>query len=360
MSDEKQNVAQAAATNVNQKLEQNGNGNNNGAKPGAFGLDIGTSRIVVATSDNPREARTELNAFVAVPSSEMAENVLKHKQMVYERNCKNLYVYGNDSDFFASFLNTDARRPMRDGLLNPQEEKSQHIMQLIIQRLVPRASKGQSLFFSVPGKGEGVNGKLVYHEAVLRSFLQSLGYTAKALNEGQAVVFSELQDENFTGIGISFGGGMCNVSVSFMSMPMITFSVPKGGDYIDRNVAEVMGETNTTKVRLEKEEGLDLSKQPKDDVQRALHIYYEDVIHTVIERLRQEFASSSALPKIDRPMPIVLAGGTAKPAGFLQKFENMLRAEGNFPIEISDVRMAKDPLTATAHGCYIAALSEMK
>jgi hypothetical protein len=357
MSDEKQNaqVANAAA----QKSEQNGN-YGNGAKTGAFGLDIGTSRIVVATSDNPRETRTELNAFVAVPSSEMAENVLKHKQMVYERNCKNLYVYGNDSDFFASFLNTDARRPMKDGLLNPHEEQSQHIMQLIIQRLLPRARKGETLFFSVPGKGEGVNGKLVYHEAVLRSFLQSLGYTAKALNEGQAVVFSELQEENFTGIGISCGGGMCNVSVSFMSMPMITFSVPKGGDYIDSNVAEVLGEANTTKVRLEKEEDLDLSRQPKGDLERALHIYYEDVIHTVIERLRQEFAGSSALPKIDRPMPIVLAGGTARPAGFKQKFEQVLAAGGDLSFPVSDVRMAKDPLTATARGCYIAAHSEMK
>jgi hypothetical protein len=356
MSEEKQNVqvANAAA----QKVDQNANGN--GQKPGAFGLDIGTSRIVVATSSNPRETRTELNAFVAVPCSEMAENVLKHKQMVYERNCKSIYVYGNDSDFFASFLNTDARRPMKDGLLNPQEEQSQHIMQLIIQRLLPKARKGETLFFSVPGKGEGVGGKLVYHEAVLRSFLQSLGYTAQGLNEGQAVVFSELQDENFTGIGISCGGGMCNVSVSFMSMPMITFSVPKGGDYIDRNVAEVMGEANATKVRLEKEEGMDLSKQPRTDLERAMHIYYEDVIHTVIERLRAEFASSSQLPKIDRPMPIVLAGGTARPAGFKQKFEQVLAAGGDLPFPVSDVRMAKDPLTATAHGCYIAALSEMK
>jgi actin-like ATPase involved in cell morphogenesis len=297
MSDEKVNVAQAAAINANQKLEQSGNGN--GQKTGAYGLDIGTSRIVVATSSNAREARTELNAFVAVPCSEMAENVLKHKQMVYERNCKNIYVYGNDSDFFASFLNTDARRPMRDGLLNPHEDQSQHIMQLIIQRLVPRARKGETLFFSVPGKGEGVNGKLVYHEAVLRSFLQSLGYTAKSLNEGQAVVFSELQDENFTGIGISCGGGMCNVSVSFMAMPMITFSVPKGGDYIDRNVAEVMGEPNTTKIRIEKEEGLDLSRQPKGDIERALHIYYEDVINTMIERLRVEFGAEEVFEDPD-------------------------------------------------------------
>src|SRR5918911_1942889 len=280
--------------------------------------------------------------------------------MMEEKNCKNLYVYGNDSDFFASFLDTDARRPMSFGLLNPREENSQKMIQNIIQLMIPRAKKGEVLCFSVPGKGEGVNGNLVYHEAVLKNFLQSLGYNAKPLNEGQAVVFSELQEENFTGIGVSFGGGMCNVSVSFMSMPMITFSIPKGGDYIDQNVTEVLGEANTTKVRLEKEENLDLSRPPKDDLSRALHIYYEDVLQTLIDRLRAEFSASSQLPKIDRPMPVVLAGGTAKPTGFLQKFEQMLVAGGEFPIEISDVRMAKDPLTATAHGCYIAAMSEMK
>jgi hypothetical protein len=330
-------------------------------KSGAVGLDIGTSRIVVADSSDSRAARTELNAFVAVPASDMIEQVLKQKHMVFARNCKNLYVYGNDSDFFASFMNVAARRPMRDGLLNPQEEQSQHIMQLIVQRLVPRARKNNEvLYFSVPGKGEGVNGKLVYHQAVLKSFLSSLGYNAKPLNEGQAVVFSELQDENFTGIGISFGGGMCNVSVSFMSMPMITFSLPKGGDYIDRNTTEVLGEANSTKVRLEKEEHLDLSRPPKDDLSRALHIYYEDVLQTLIDSLRAEFSASSQLPKIDRPLPVVLAGGTARPTGFLQKFEQMLVAGGEFPIEISDVRMAKDPLTATARGCYIAAMSEMK
>jgi hypothetical protein len=73
-----------------------------------------------------------------------------------------------------------------------------------------------------------------------------------------------------------------------------------------------------------------------------------------------EFKHSSQLPKVDRPMKVVLAGGTARPAGFLHKFETMLRAEGDFPIEIAEVRMAKDPLTTTANGCYIAAMSEAK
>jgi hypothetical protein len=333
---------------------------NVGTKTGAIGLDIGTSRIVVADSPGGHEARTELNAFVAVPNSEMAENMLKQRNMVYERNCKNLYVYGNDSNFFASFLDTDARRPMQYGLLNPKEEMSQQIMQLIIKRLIPQARKNEPLCFSVPGKGEGVNGNLLYHEAVLKNFLQSLGYNAKAINEGQAVVFSELQEENFTGIGISFGGGMCNVSVSLMSMPMISFSIPKGGDYIDQSVAEVLGESNTTKVRLHKEEHLDLFRPAKDDLSRALHIFYEDVLQTLVDKLRVEFSRSGKLPKVDRPLPIVLAGGTARPLGFLQKFESVLKSGDEFPIQISDVRMAKDPLATTAHGCYIAAMSEAR
>ena len=327
-------------------------------KPNALGLDVGTSRIVV--SNGSSQTRSELNAFVAVPSSEMAENVLRQRNMVYERNCKNLYVYGNDSDFFASFLDTDARRPMQSGLLNPREDMSHKIMQLIIKRVVPQSRKNETLCFSVPGRGENAQGNLVYHEAVLKNFLQSLGYNAKSVNEGQAVVFSELADENFTGIGISFGGGMCNVSVSLMSMPMISFSLPKGGDYIDRSVAEVMGETNTTKVRIHKEENLDLSRNPQDDMSRALHIFYEDLLQSLITRLRSEFVHSSQLPKVDRPLTIVLAGGTAKPAGFLQKFERTLKAEDNFPIQIAEVRLAKDPLTTTAQGCYVAAMSETR
>ena len=335
------------------------NSNVNGSKPGHFGLDVGTSRIVAASGPLSQESRSQLNAFVAVQASDMAENVLKQRSMVYERNCRNIYVYGNDSDFFASFLNTEARRPMQFGLLNPQEEMGQHMIELIMKRLLPQARKGETICFSVPGRGENANGNLVYHEAVLKSMLQGMGYTAKSVNEGQAVVFSELQEENFTGIGISFGGGMCNVSISFMSLPMITFSVPKGGDYVDHNVAEVLNES-PTRVRLHKEERLDLGRPAKDDLGRALHIYYEDLLQSVVGRLRAELRSSGQLPKIDRPMPIVLAGGTAKPAGFLQKFESALREGGEFPIELSDVRMARDPLTATARGCYIAAMSEAK
>ncbi len=324
----------------------------------AVGLDIGTSRIVMAGGPNGHKAVTQLNAFVGVPYSKMTEAILQQNKMVYHRNGKELYVFGNDSERFASFFNAVPRRPMQYGVLNPQEPMGQQIIQAIIESILPRARKNELLSFSVPGKGEGADTNLVYHEAILKNLAQSLGYEAKAVNEGLAVVFAELQNENFTGIGISCGGGMCNVCVAFLSVPMLTFSIPLGGDYIDSSVSAVVDEP-VTRVRLIKEESLDLSRQPKDKVTSALHIYYEEVINTLVDTLREEFEKSRQLPKLDRAMPIVLSGGTAKPKGFLQKFESIVRS-GGFPVHISDVRLASDPLTATARGCYIAAMSEVR
>ncbi len=324
----------------------------------AVGLDIGTSRIVMAGGPNGHKAVTQLNAFVGVPYSKMTEAILQQNKMVFYRNGKELFVFGNDSERFASFFNAVPRRPMQYGVLNPQEPMGQQIIQSIIESILPRARKNELLSFSVPGKGDGADTNLVYHEAILKNFAQSLGYEAKAVNEGLAVVFAELQNENFTGIGISCGGGMCNVCVAFLSVPMLTFSIPLGGDYIDTSVSSVVDEP-ITHVRLIKEESLDLSRQPKDKVSSALHIYYEEVINTLVTKLREEFENSRQLPKLDRAMPIVLSGGTAKPKGFLQKFESIVKS-GGFPVQISDIRMASDPLTATARGCYIAAMSEVR
>ena len=127
---------------------------------------------------------------------------------------------------------------------------------------------------------------LTYHEATLRAYFESLGYKAVAINEGLAVIFSELENDNFSGIGMSCGGGLCNVTLAFLSIPSILFSVTKGGDFIDTSVGAVVNE-HATRVKVLKEEGLDLSRTPKDKLEKALHIYYEDLVETLVGELRR-------------------------------------------------------------------------
>ena len=327
------------------------------AEGAALGLDVGTSRLVLASGAADRvKSKAELNAFIAVPYSKFTENILKQNKVSYQLNGgSTLQVYGNEAARFANVFNTEVRRPMNGGTLNPAEEYSMSVMQAIIQQLVRKTKNGETMRFSVPGallKDGSPN--LVYHEAMLRDLLNSMGYNSKGINEGLAVVFAELEKENFTGIGVSCGGGMCNVALAFMSIPVMTFSTNKAGDYIDRNVGNVTGEL-PTRIRLIKEESLDLSRPPQNKYESALHIYYEDVILSLVESVRGALAEQKNLPRIDKPIPIVLSGGTAKPKGFLDKFRQAVDRDG-FPLEISEIRIAEDPLTATARGCLIAAM----
>jgi actin-like ATPase involved in cell morphogenesis len=254
-------------------------------------------------------------------------------------------------------FNAEVRRPMSDGLINPREKMALPVLEAIIQSLLPKAkTQGEILAFSVPAAPVGKEAELTYHEATLRRHFEGMGYKAVAINEGLAVVFSELEDNNFTGIGLSCGGGMCNGTLAFLSIPSIMFSIAKGGDYIDQAVGSVVGES-ATRVKVMKEEGLDLTRAPKDKFEKALHIYYEDLVESLVEALRRAMSRAEKMPKSDRPLPIVIAGGTAKPRGFKELFERALKGR-NLPVEISGVRLAGDPLTATARGALIAAMYE--
>ncbi|HJQ23254.1 MAG TPA: HU family DNA-binding protein [Blastocatellia bacterium] len=323
----------------------------------ALGLDVGTSRLVLASGSTTQvKAKAELNAFITVPYSKFTENILKQNKVSYQLNGgSTLQIFGNEAARFANVFNTEVRRPMMDGTLNPTEEYSLSVMQAIIQQLIKKTKHGETLRFSVPGALRGAGSPdLVYHEAMLRDMLNQMGYNAKGVNEGLAVVFSELEKENFSGIGISCGGGMCNVALAFMSIPVMTFSIAKAGDYIDRSVGQVTGEV-ATRIRTIKEESLDLSAAPHNKYENALHVYYDDVVLSLVEGLRGALAETKNMPRIDRAIPIVLSGGTAKPKGFLNKFRQAIERDG-FPLEISEIRMADDPLTATARGCLIAAM----
>jgi len=321
------------------------------------GLDVGTSKVVAARKKGKGvETAMQLNAFIPVPYSRFTENILGQNDISYYREGDELVIYGTATERFANMFNADIRRPMADGVLNPREKEAMGVLEAILQGLLPRAkAQGEVLAFSVPAM-EGHASELTYHEATLRRHFESLGYKAVAINEGLAVIFAELEDENFTGIGISCGGGMCNVALAFLSIPSIMFSITKGGDTIDQAAGAVLNE-HAFRVKVLKEEGLDLSKAPKDKFEKALHIYYEDLVETLVEALRRSLSKAEKLPKTDRPLPIVIAGGTAKPKGFKDMFERALKSRA-LPIDISGVRMASDPQTATARGALIAAMYE--
>jgi hypothetical protein len=323
-----------------------------------YGVDVGTSRLVAARRrGNGVDTAAQLNAFITVPFSRFTETILGQQNIAYYRDGEQIIVYGEATDRFASMFGAECRRPMATGMLNARERSAMQVLEVLIQSIVPRAkNQGDILAFSVPAAPEGHENELTYHEATLRKHFEGLGYRAVAVNEGLAVIFSELEDNNFSGIGVSCGGGMCNIALAYLSIPAVMYGLSKGGDFIDTSVAAVVNES-ATRVKLLKEESLDLNRPPKDQIEKAMHIYYEDLVETLVDSLRKTLSSSDKLPRTDKPLPVVLSGGTSKPKGFKELFERTLKGKP-LPLEVAGVRMAKDPLTATARGALIAAMYE--
>src|ERR1022692_4890310 len=314
-----------------------------------IGLDVGTSRIVVARSaDGQYEYETQLNAFLTLPYSKLTASLLQRENVFHLVKGSHIVVMGNDAQKFAEVFHAETRRPMLNGVLNPTERHGLVVLQAIIGKLLGKAAvAGQKVYFSVPAPVPNEKDGLAYHTASIQQVLKALGYDGTPIEEGLAVVFGELGGSNYTGIGISCGSGLCNVCLAVLSVPVISFAVPKEGDYIDAQAASVTGEL-ATRLRVQKELNFVVNRLSGDRVQNALSVFYDDVIQTRANALRSTISSTQRLPKLDQSVPIVLSGGTAIPKGFLNRFTTALGTE-DFPIKISEVRVAEDPLNSTAN-----------
>ena len=326
------------------------------------GLDLGTSRIVLATLNGEDVDFTpQLNAFVDIPYSRMTEQMLARENILHQIEGAHIYAYGNRADEFAKFLDGDTRRPMQSGLLNPAEPKNLQMIELLVGRLCGKAAKGEKLCLSIPSAPPERGSDLIFHARSVQGICEKLGYQAQPVNEGLAIVYAELKDANFTGIGMSFGGGMCNICLAYLGLPVLTTATTRAGDYIDQSAASVTGETPTT-VRLHKENaaesGFALDGAAGGSIDRALSVYYADVIETAVATLRTAMAESRKLPQFTAPIPIVCAGGTAMVRNFLPRLQSVI-AETELPVGISDVYLARDPCNATAKGALIGAMLNM-
>jgi hypothetical protein len=142
---------------------------------------------------------------------------------------------------------------------------------------------------------------------------------------------------------------------------VLTIATTRAGDYIDQSAASVTGETPTT-VRLHKENGAEtgsvLDGGAGGSIDRALSVYYADVIETAAAALQTAMVESKKLPRFTGAIPIVAAGGTTMASGFLAKLKTVI-AGTDLPVAVSEVYLAKDPRNATAKGALVGAMLNM-
>lgn len=323
------------------------------------GLDIGTMNIVsarcplggTASFKNIRDAFLDLDLD--------AKRSLKLSNVNYVERNGSLVVVGDEALTMANLFKREARRPLSKGVVSSGEIDAQEILSLLIKTSLGTPSiEGEHCFYSVPASPlDDPTQDVIYHTEVFRAILGSLGYTPHPTNEAMAIIFSECADSKFSGLSVSFGSGMANVALAYQAMEAMSFSLARGGDFVDQQSAKAVGKTASQMCAI-KERGVNLAA-PEGREQQAIAMYLKALISYTLLKISNQFRAMQNTVDLPEAVPFIISGGTSKATGFMDVFQGEFdKIRSSFPIKVSEIRQAKDPLRSVANGLMILALEE--
>ena len=326
----------------------------------AKGLDCGTSFYIAATEDKIKKQR---NAFLTVDGEvKQVKLMLKRQRIPFVEKAGKIHIVGQHAFNYAQIFSTsELKRPMKSGLLNPTEKDALPVLNAIIGELLGDAKDGETCVYCVPSKPIDVQREVSYHEDVLRTIIEQYGYSVKKIEEAVAIGYEGLVDTQLTGVAISMGAGMCNIAVMYQGMTALSFSVSRGGDWVDENVSMDTGvsKAKVTNIK-ESSSTLDLSTATYQNIYEedtdeanvliAIRSYYGALINYLLTNLKVQFEGVENVPNFPEAVPIVIGGGTSLVKGFLDVFNEQFDQD-EFPIPISEIVHIEDAHTAVARGC---------
>lgn len=330
------------------------------------GVDIGTSFIVVVRQmeDGTFVNKYHRNCLFQMDINDESADLLERSNYFFIKTSDKYYVVGEDA---ISLVNAIGKgniiRPMANGILNPSLKESSDLLFHIIKAIVGEPLiPNENLRFTIPANPVDRDIDNLFHQKVLEGFFNKMGYSSKPVNEAMSIIYdcnpimkSDDGEIPLTGIAMSFGAGMCNVSLAYKGISLVEFSCTKSGDNIDEQAEKVTGIQKSKIIKI-KEKKLDLEKiDTNDRVQTALSIYYDETIDRIIGQVSNKFKEKSS--EIDGEIEIVVAGGTSMVPGFCNRLNSAIKKH-NMPFKIYRVRHSENPFFSVGNGSCIRALAD--
>ncbi len=156
------------------------------------GLDVGTMNIICSEMEGDEIVFVQQrNAFLELDYNEMTKMMLDNARVAYVIKGNKIYVLGDDALRFATVFKKSTRRPMKSGVLSPEEKEAIPIIKLLIEKVVGSPEyAGETVCISSPAKPIDSDIEVLYHRKTMEALIKKIGYTPYVIDEGLAVVYS--------------------------------------------------------------------------------------------------------------------------------------------------------------------------
>jgi hypothetical protein len=320
-------------------------------------LDVGTRRFrALKVGTGQLVAKTLATTCAFLPDKPSVRRLLETSGVRFFAEGDQLVVWGDSAASLARQCAIKTEHLLARNPLRKQKQTIAEPLSDVLASLLPPAETDEVCCIG------SLSDDL--HADWLHAAVVSLGYRVVICSQGLAVVLAELVKEDFTGIGMVFGGSRCEAVLATEGEEIARYELPRAGEAIDQSIAILedrywwsmsgFRELDTDGITAWKESLTSNVTEPAVPRGERLLTGYAQLVSDLIAGSESRFDRQ----QVPGSLSLVISGGSARIPGFLDLLNQHL-CESALPVDHHNIRLATAEYTI-ARGLLIQAELEQQ
>ncbi len=322
----------------------------------SVGLDVGAGSVrSLRLEQGPAlVGRRCRSRFAVLPSEPEHVRLLERGRVPFVRCGDALVLLGDAAAEYARLFQVRPESALPDGRLPTDDPLRRQVLTVLLESVLPRpTSDGQTCCLTLPLANEPAAEETV---RFVQRVVRLAGFRPLVASQGLAAVLAELAEWGFTGVGLVAGASSLELVVAHQARPVVGLGLPKGGDWLERQVQELFpddaGEAAGLVGGLAQYTGV--LGDPRSELDALLTERVEQLLDEALSGLRERLERPEVAPFVTRPLPVACVGGLTALRGFRPLLKRVVRRL-QLPIDADQVRCCPAVDYAVARGCLIRA-----
>ncbi|MFC7230786.1 hypothetical protein ACFQMM_04070 [Saliphagus sp. GCM10025308] len=315
----------------------------------AIGLDIGTGALRSARNDGSETVVTSQPAAVfpledGVDGTDALDE--EQSELSFEHD-GTTYLVGTAARSVARANGTEPVPLFTNGTL--EYEWCGRALETLVAAVLD-GSDAEECWYTTPGTLVETDGTAAEVRETVATAVAECVDEATPIGKGFAVVYDQLGEDNYTGLGVCIESQTTSVGLSYYGVPVLTCSLARGSDWlVERAVAQTDHAPDQIASILE---GFTLDPSAATgDVENALARAHDELVADLIDLIRARAGDADFQRGLS--VPVAVAGDEA-----VVGIEFLLGGRfdaASLPFSIRGVRLAENPAESPVRGALEAA-----